>query len=479
VRPPTLETGARAAGRVAPGPPRRRVVRSLLTRDLLDLLFSTVVEHGEIVRWRAGRRWFFLLTRPEHIEHVLGARQDRYVKSFQYRLLAVGMGEGLLTNEGESWARQRRLIQPMFARRHLGALAPHITAAAADLVARWERHADGTVLDVAAEMSALALDAVGRALFGAALAGDAERVGPAVLVGLRTGVAAARLQLAFAPPRALVDRGRAIFRLPLLPPRLARFRDAMATVDEVVGRLVAAREASEASVARAPAEGEPTELLGLLLAARDEAGRPMSRRQVRDELVTFLLAGHETTANGLAWMWYLLSLHPEARERMLAEVDARLGDRLPDADDADALPWTTACFAEAIRLYPPAWVFEREAVADDLVDGYEIPAGSTVIISPFLVHRDPTLWPNPEGFDPRRFLPERARDLPRMAYLPFGAGRRACVGAGFARMEAALVAAVISQRFTLDLAPGARVRPEPTITLRPRGGLPMMLRRRG
>ena len=199
----------------------------------------------------------------------------------------------------------------------------------------------------------------------------------------------------------------------------------------------------------------------------------MSREQVRDELVTFMLAGHETTANGLAWMWYLLSRSPEARDRLHAEVDEVLGGRVPTADDVERLPYTSACFQEALRLYPPAWVIEREAVADDEIDGHPIPAGATLIMPTYLIHRDPRLWPNPEGFDPRRFLPENARAHPRYAYLPFGAGRRVCVGAGFAILEGTLIAAMIAQRFTFDLAPGVRVVPEPTVTLRPRDGLPM------
>jgi len=440
-------------------------VRRLLTGDLLDMLFETAEEFGDIVAWRAGGKPFFMIRAPEHLERVLVSRQENYIKSFQYRLLAVGMGEGLLTNEGSSWERQRRVIQPMFAKRHLGRFAEHMTAAIGSSLMAWLERPDGEPVDVAAQMTGLTLDVVGRALFGAELAGDATRIGPAVVVGLRTGVFAARLQLAFAPPRWVIDRGRAVFRLPVLTPRLARFRRAIATIDEVVHRLIDERQADP--------DADPGDLLGLLLAARDEDGRGMSREQVRDELVTFMLAGHETTANGLAWMWYLLSRSPEARDRLHSEVDEILGGRVPTADDVDRLPYTSACFQEALRLYPPAWVIEREAVADDEIDGHPIPAGATLIMPTYLIHRDPRLWPNPEGFDPRRFLPENARAHPRYAYLPFGAGRRVCVGAGFAILEGTLIAAMIAQRFTFDLAPGVRVVPEPTVTLRPRDGLPM------
>jgi cytochrome P450 len=204
----------------------------------------------------------------------------------------------------------------------------------------------------------------------------------------------------------------------------------------------------------------------------------MERGQVRDELVTFMLAGHETTANGLAWMWHLLSSHPEQRDRLFAEVDDVLGGRVPTADDAERLEWTAACFQEALRLRGPVWILEREAIGDDEIDGHHIPAGATILVPIHLVHHDQRMWPDPERFDPRRFLPDRVHDHPREAFLPFGAGRRVCIGAGFSILEATLITAMIAQRFALDPAPGARVVPETTITLRPRHGLPMMLRRR-
>src|SRR5437588_935435 len=264
--------------------------------------------------------------------------------------------------------------------------------------------------------------------------------------------------------------GWLLYNVPLIPPPLSRIRGAMHTIDDVVRSVIDARLAGD----EAPTEDD---LLGLLLAARDEDGRALSRTQVRDEVVTMVLAGHETTANGLAWLWYLLAQHPDARARLYAEVDDVLGGRTPTADDAERLVWTTACFQEAMRLYPPAWVLEREAVVADELDGYRIPKRSTVIFPVILIHRDPRWWPNPETFDPTRFLGERAAQSHRGAYLPFGAGRRACVGANFALMEATLIAAMVSQRVTLDLVPGAPVKPEATVTLRPRYGLPMTMRR--
>jgi cytochrome P450 len=251
----------------------------------------------------------------------------------------------------------------------------------------------------------------------------------------------------------------------------------MHTIDDVVRGVIDARLAG-VDPPSAAGDGAPSDLLGLLLAARDERGKALGRTQVRDEAVTLVLAGHETTANGLAWLWHLLALNPEARERLHAEVDEVLAGRTPTAADVERLVWTTACFEEAMRLYPPAWVLEREALADDELDGCRIPKGSTVIFQVYLIHRDPRWWPRPESFDPNRFLGERAAQSHRGAYLPFGAGRRACVGANFALMEATLIAAMLSQRFVLDADPETPVVPEATVTLRPRYGLPMTVRGR-
>lgn len=453
-----------------PGPPRRRRLGAALGLlgggDQLAKLSLLAEEYGDLVFWRANGRTLLLLRRPEHVEHVLIGGHDRYVKAAHYRLLATVTGEGLLTNEGESWANQRRLMQPMFAKGHLNDLAVHMSSSIDDFLAGWAELGEGAEIEVAEAMSRLTLDVVGRALFGTSLGLVADRLRPAVLVGLRTAMVAARLQSFFTVPPQLIDLvGEAVFRAPVLPGPLGRIRQAMRTIDNVVNEVIEARVATGTAT--------DDDLLGLLLSATDEQGRPMNRKQVRDELVTLMLAGHETTANGLAWMWYLLAENPTARERMLAEIDTVLARRPPSADDDERLPWTLACFHEAMRLYPPAWILEREAVVDDEIDGYRIPKGTTVFIPVSLIHRDPRWWPEPDAFDPNRFV-----DRPppsRGTYLPFGAGRRVCIGAGFAHLEATLIAANTAQRFTLELSPRARVTPEATVTLRPRNGIPMTL----
>ena len=448
------------------------MARGLFGGDLLSRLDLFDVQQTDIIAWRVGLQRFYLSRSPEHLEHVFIGAQDRYRKSVHYRLIAAVTGDGLLTAEGEPWVRSRRLVQPVFAKRHLDALTPHMVSATEHFLARWDELPDRSTIDVAAAMSELTLDVVGRALFGATLSDAVERLRPAVVVGLRTGVAAARLQMLLALPRALVDLGgRLLFWAPLLPRSLRRVRDAMRTIDSVVNSIIDAR-----MVGPTDAAGD-TDLLDLLLAARDEDGTAMGRRQVRDEVVTMMLAGHETTANGLAWLWHLLAEHPDARNRVIAEVDAVLGDRPPTGADIDRLTWTTACFQEAMRLYPPAWVLEREAVADDHLGAYRVPRRSTVIFPVWSIHRDPRWWDDPNNFAPERFLPDRPAPR-RGTYLPFGAGRRVCVGAAFAQMEGVLLTAMITQRYTLEPVPGAEIVPEPTVTLRPRHGLPMALEAR-
>jgi cytochrome P450 len=449
----------------------RSVRDILLGRETGSTLDSLAEREADITAWSMLGRRNVALVHPDHIEHVLVAGHDRYRKAIHYRLLAAVTGDGLLTNEGESWAHQRRLIQPLFGHRQLDHLGAHMVAAASDHLEGWHRYEDGDEIDVSGAMTELTLDVVGRALFGTTLVDAAERLRPAVGMGMDTAVGAARLQSLFALPRWAVDAiGRLVFRSPLLPPSVRRIQQAMRTIDDVVREIVEAR--------RSDPQLDPSDMVGLLLAARDVDGAAMSETQVRDELVTFMLAGHETTANGLAWLWYLLAQNPDARDRLTAEVDAVLGEREPTAADASALLWTTACVHEALRLYPPAWILEREATVDDQVDGFRIRRGTTVYLPIYAVHRDERWWPDPLRYDPERFVGEPDRARPRCAYLPFGAGRRVCIGSQFALLEATLVTATVAQRFQLDLVDVASVEPEAAVTLRPKGGLPMRLRRR-
>ena len=441
-------------------------LRTFTRQDLPEgSIFGEGDDAPDLVHWSVLGRHYFVSRSPAHVEHVFINGHDRYRKAVHYRLLATVTGDGLLTSEGDRWAAQRRLIQPTFAKRHLDQLVPHMTAAVDDFLDRWQPSPPPAPTDVAAAMTELTLDVVGRALFGASLADAADRLRPAVAVGMNTALVAARLQMLVNVPGGFIDAvGRVVRNRPVPP--LRRVHRAMRTIDEVVQGIVDRRMA---------AGGGGDDLLGLLLAARDDDGSAMSRHQVRDELVTMMLAGHETTANGLAWLWHLLAGHDEAAARVREEVDAVLGDRSPTGDDVDRLPWTTACFRESLRLYPPAWVLEREAVAEDELDGRRVPKKATVIFPVHLIHRDPRWWPDPDRFDPTRFLPGAAPPQ-RGTYLPFGAGRRACVGANFALLEGVLIAAMLVRRYRFHAVAGAAVVPSATVTLRPRYGLLMEVR---
>jgi cytochrome P450 len=453
----------------APGPRGADLVRvlAMIGRDPLEAMDHVAHTYGDVVLLQIFGGPLFVTRGAEQVKHVLITNQDNYVKSDHYQLMSRLLGKGLVTNEGASWQRQRSLVQPMFAQRHLVPFAEHMVAAATASLAAWEhRFVPGARLEVAREMTDLTLDIVGRALLGQDVSALNAGFAAASATANRKIGAAGRSPINVVGSRFPGITPERAFKLQV--PRWRAHAAAVDVMDGVVDELIDRR-------ARGGGGGAAREdLLGLLMAAGDEqTGAPMSRTQVRDELMTFIAAGHETTANGLAWMWYLLSEHPVAREQMLAEVDDVLGGETPGADAADRLPWTTACFREAMRLYPPVWHVQRQALDDDVLGGFAIPAGSVVLISTWTTHRDPSVWPNPAGFDPRRFLGDAPKTRPRHAYVPFGGGRRVCVGQGFATMEAAIIAAMIAQRYTLDFIPGSKVVLDPTITLRPRHGLPM------
>jgi cytochrome P450 len=457
----------RVAGGGVPGPgsaESARLVAGMLGDPLAGYVRLTA-RYGDAVRVPfAPRRSWFVLSRPEHAEHVLAANQDNYVKAFTYRPLRALVGDGLLTSEGDTWRRHRRLIQPVFSRRDVTGFGPQMTAAAQRLAGRWTALPDGSLVNVAQEMGALTLGIVGLALFGADLTGDAARMSQAMSAGQRIAVLSTFLPISWGPTSTKVVK--AVAR------RLGRTAEG---IEGPVGRLIAARRQTGE-----PA-GAPRDLLDVLLWARDEQGAALTDAEIADEVATFMLAGHETTANTLAWSLALLSAYPAARERLEEELEAILGGRHPAAEDVPQLPWTTAVVAEALRLYPPAWTIERDALADDDVAGIPVPAGSMLAIPPYLVHRHPESWPDPAGFDPRRFLPGGNGDAAtrhRYAFIPFGGGKRACVGSSFAELETVLVLATIAQRFRLELTARGMPAPVAQVTLRPGRNLPMHLRRR-
>jgi cytochrome P450 len=449
-----------------------RVARATLRGGLsIDGPLVRGAPGSDIVHFRFAGRSTYVLRNPEYVDHVLHEAADRYRKSIEYEMLRAVVGLSLFTDEGESWRRHRMLLSPVFAKRHLVGLTDLMIDPIEAFMARLDDGADEIELIMSRAMTELTLDVVGSALFGQGMAELARRIGPAVTGGLRAAERGARVMMVTNPPWWLFRAWAAfLHRAPLLPPQLKRVQAIMRTVDETVWKVVRERQADP---------GEGGDLLGLLLSVRDESGAKLPLRRVRDETTTFMLAGHETTANALSWMWYLLALNTGARQRLLDEVDSALAGRRPTAEDLPTLPWTTACFQEAMRMFPPAWAIPRTAIEDDEVDGHRIPKGSSILIPIHALHHDPRFWPDPERFDPTRFVGEASRGRHRSAYLPFGGGRRICIGSSFALMEGTLVAAIMSQRFVYDVAPGHTVEPEATLTLRPRHGLRMIARRRG
>ena len=422
-----------------------------MRRDPLAFLDGLAAGHGDAayVGMGPGMHAYFFF-HPDAAKHVLVDTNQNYVKGFIIDRVKDVLGEGLFTSEGAFWRRQRRLAQPAFHRERVAGFARTMTRRTAERLDGWAMAAaDGRPLDVAAEMNALALSIVGDTLFGRDLAGEAAEAGAALRIAL--GVTARRA-MSYLP-------------LPLWVPTAENraLRAAIGTLDALVYEIVAARRC-----AASPGE----DLLGMLVSARDEeTGEAMSPRQLRDEVMTFLLAGHETTAVALAWTWDLLGRHPEVAERARAEALDVLGDRPPSVDDLPRLPLARMVVEEAMRLYPPVWGIGRQAIADDVVAGWRVPAGSLVSLAPWVTHRHPTLWDEPLRFDPERFRPSPARSRPRFAYFPFGGGPRLCIGEAFAMMEAQIVVAMTLQRHRLAPVADRPAVPEPTLTLRPLGGV--------
>jgi len=446
-----------AAARRAPGPKGHWLGGSLgdLRADPIGLFAGAAREHGDVVRLRLVQTVHFI-NHPELFRHVLQENHRNYTKGFGYDRMEPLVGKGLLTSEGELWRRQRKLVQPAFHRQRIAAFADLMARHTAAMLERWDALPAGETIDVHAQMMQLAFAIVGDALFSIDLTNEAAAAGEA-----------------FAQALAIIDeRFQSMFVGPAWWPSASnrRLRAATGVLDELVNGIVSRRRR----------EGtEHDDLLGMLMSARDETGgAAMDERQLRDEVVTMILAGHETTANTLTWLWWLLAQNPLARTRLEAEADAALGHRRATLADVSALPYTAMAIEETLRLYPPVWLFGRRAIADDTLGDYRIPAGGALFLSPYLAHRDPRFWPDPERFDPERFTAEAVAQRPRFAHFPFALGPRMCVGAAFASMEMTIVAAMVAARYRLDALPGHRVEPDPRLTLRPRDGLPMRLQRR-
>jgi cytochrome P450 len=412
-------------------------------------LTSAADRYGDLVHLKVGPYHGYLLSRPDDIKHVLQDNYRNYHKSPLYKRLEQLVGKGLLTSEDALWLRQRRLAQPAFHRESLASMLEAMIGEIVRTIERWEAVAEGgESFDLVTDMMDLTQRIVVRTMFSTDLGSAKETVQRTwPIINQRIGETFWSTQLET--------------RLPL--PANRRFWRALEELDAVVYRIIEERRRS--------GENQP-DLLSMFLSARDEeTGERMTDRQLRDEVMTMLLAGHETTSLALSWTYYLLSEHPDADQRIAEEAHRVLGGRRATFADVERLTYTRQVLQEAMRLYPPAWGYSRQAIADDQIGEYQLPAGSLAFIVPYVVHRRPKLWPDPERFDPERFTADRVAARPRFAYLPFGGGPRQCIGNQFALVEATLALAMIGQRFEARLVPGQRIVPEPLITLRPKPGI--------
>jgi cytochrome P450 len=422
-----------------------------LERDALGLLTRCTREYGDLVRIRLGLTPTIVVGHPDLVEEVLVTRNHDYRKSLSTRRLNTLLGNGLLLSDGDFWLRQRRLMQPAFHRERLAKMADTMVASAAEVIDGWR---DGDVRAINHDMIEITLRIVARTLFGTEVGDDLARM-------RRTS-----------PTFTEHFRSRLFSLLILLPdsvptPGNLRYRAARKDLEQLVFRIIAERRASREV-------GD--DLLSMLLAARDDTGQGMTDRQLRDEVMTLLLAGHDTTALALTWTWILLSKHPEVDLQFRAELRHVLDGWPPTASDIPRLKYASSVFAETLRLYPTAWAIGRESIRETRIGGQHVAKGTTVLVVPWVMHRDPRFYEAPDAFRPGRWADGLAERLPRYAYMPFGGGQRICIGSSFAQMEGMLLLATIGQRFNLALAdPPRPVEPWPVITLRTREDVLMRL----
>ncbi len=396
---------------------------------------------------------------PTLAKHVLVDAAANYPKAeIELRLFSALFGQGLLGIDGDIWRTHRRTMAPAFDPRSVATYGPAMTACAEAFAVSLDARPDGEVLDIAEAMTGLTLSIIARTMFGA----EGAALEPLIRDSLRDAPEFSDFNL--------------LDLMPWVGPRRMKSREArMAALfqplDDAIGAMIAAREAGGAA---------SNDLLARLIAARDETtGAGLSAREIRDEIITIFVAGHETTANAMTWIWYLLAQHPSEQVRLYDELAQVLAGRTPSQADIPALPLTRRVVDEALRMFPPApGMSARVAKSGDVVGGQPVKAGTYMLISPWLQQRHRQAWDNPERFDPDRFLPERSQGRPRLAHMPFGAGPRVCIGQLMATHEIILILATVAQHYAFDLASDAPVRLHHNVTLSPRGGLPMRLRRR-
>ena len=434
-----------------PGPKGRFLIGHLpeINRDPLHYTLQCVREYGDVVGWQFGPFPAITVNHPDLVEQVLVTHVRNFVKSSVYRRGLRILGNGLLTSEGEFWQRQRRLVQPAFHQERIAAYAQVMVAYANQLLDQWQ---DGEIRDVHQDMMSLTSQIASKTLFDVDITEETEGVQAAL--------------------NAVMDFNAQLSNQYLVPgwvptPSNLRYQRAIQQLDVIIYRIIEQRRAS----------GKDTgDLLSMLLQIRDESdGTQMTNRQVRDEAMTLFLAGHETTANALTWLWFLLSQHPQVEAKLQEELKTVLGSRTPTVADIRQLRYTEGVVLEAMRLYPPVWGMSRVALQDCVLGEYNVKAGTTVFVSQWAMHRDPRFYENPDVFHPDRWADNLLKKLPTFAYFPFGGGQHICIGKAFAMMEAVLLVATIAQKFRLTLQADHPVTPQPSLSLRPKYGMKMLL----
>ena len=450
-----------AARRTPPSPPAR--LQDALSfflfgapRDLANVYMEVARTFGDAVKFGSGRWALHFFSHPNAVKHILQDNNANYPKLPQFNnQMKDVVGEGLVTSEGDLWRRRRRLLQPAFHRQRIAAFVTVMAERTATFLDDWQPYVQtGQIFDVFDEMRRLTIAIVSRVFFGIDISAMSEAIGQSMTTA----------------GEYLSHRARHPLSLPLKIPTAfnRRTREAIRRLDAIVYGIIEQHRREGA---------DNGDLLSMLLVARDEeTGEGLSDQQLRDEVITFLTAGYETTAITLAWAWALLSTHPDVRRTLQHEVATVLNGRTPTFEDVPELKYTRMIVEETLRLYPAVWALVRMAISEDEICGYYVPAKAAVIVSPYVTHRHPQFWQNPEGFDPERFSPERSAERPRYAYFPFSGGPRQCIGNEFSLLEATIILAMVTQRYELNLAPGIHIVPDSSFTLRPRDGVQVTLR---
>jgi len=442
-----------------PGPKARTPLGHLLAfrRDVVGFLSSVAAEYGDVAWFKVGPIGVALLNHPDYVRDVLQTNHRNFLKGRPLQLARRLLGEGLLTSEGDVHQRQSRIVQPAFHAERIQAYGAVMTDCAVRWSAGWS---DSATLDMLSEMTSLATAIAGRTMFHWDVASTVAR-----------GIGSALTDAMSLFSRASIPFAELLLKLPL--PSTRRFYRAKARLDAVIYGLIAERR-------HETGDGDRGDLLSMLLLAHDPQGNGvgMTDTQVRDEALTLFLTALDTTSLALTWTWYLLSQHPTVEGELHGEIDRVLRDRVPTIADIERLDYTRMVFSEAMRLYPPIYAIARQAIAPFAVGPYTLPAGTLVLLSPYVMHRDPRYYPDPGRFDPQRWSAQATSRPPKFAYFPFGGGPRGCIGQSYAMQEAVLVLATLARHWRMRLVPGHHVAFEPLINLRPKHGMPMVLERR-